>query len=86
MSTNHPSRRVSKAALACLEEAFLLCIPEPGDTIQVVSTAKIMGLEEELGPHYGQACAHALVDRLVQSGYVVKIPSTHPIRVERLHV
>lgn len=69
MSTD-PCGRIADAALACLEEAFLLCVPEPGDQICVVDVAKRMRLEDNLGVNPGQACAHAISVRLQSSGRI----------------
>ena len=66
----NPARRLSEAALTCLEEAFILCIPEPGDQIEVVEAAKRMGLEDGLQPFYGQKLAHAIAERLVEAGHI----------------
>lgn len=63
-------RRISNSALACLEEAFLLCIPEPGDHIHVVDVAKRMGLEDNFGVKVGQAYAHAISVRLQKVGRI----------------
>lgn len=65
--------RIADAALACLEEAFLLCIPEPGDKVYVVDAAKRMKLEDNFGVHAGQQCAHAISLRLQKEGIIAAV-------------
>ena len=68
--SNEPCGRISNFAIACLEEAFLLCIPEAGDQVYVVDAAKRMGLEDNLGIRAGQSFAHAISVRLQESNRI----------------
>lgn len=80
-----PARRFSEAAVTCLEEAFMLCIPKPGGHIQVVGAAKLMGLEDQLGTDYGQQLAHAITQRLHLARRVeISKDSSRRIRATRL--
>ena len=65
-----PSRIFSNIAIAGLEEAFLLCIPETGDSIPVANAARRMGLRDSLFGEAGLELAHALAFRLEKSGRV----------------
>ena len=58
------AHRFAEIALACLEDAFLLCIPESGNHIQVAEVAKRMGLRDSLVGETGLELAHAIARRL----------------------
>ena len=64
MEGTQPVHRFSEIAIACLEEAFLLCIPETGDQIQVAVAARRMGLRDSFVGEVGLELAHAVARRL----------------------
>ena len=64
MRDMQPVRRFTDIAIACLEEAFLLCIPETGDQIPVPVAARKMGLRDSFVGEEGLELAHALARRL----------------------
>ena len=65
-----PALILSNFAIRGLEEAFLLCIPETGDSIPVANAARRMGLRNSLNGEAGLELAHALAIRLETSGRV----------------
>lgn len=67
------ARGFSDIAIACLEEAFLLCIPDTGDQIPVAVAAKRMGLRDGFFGEMGLNLAHMIAWRLEKSGRVKKL-------------
>ena len=65
---------LTEAALSCLEESFLLCIPNPGDSKQVVGISQQMGLRKALGNHDGLELGHIIARRLRETGRIKAEP------------